>query len=49
MRTMGDAVEEKISPPVSVCLLDARCAVQFARLHAAEWHLDSPFKCCFLR
>jgi acetyl esterase/lipase len=40
MRTMGDAIKEKISPPVSVCLLDARRAVQFVRLHAAEWNLD---------
>jgi hypothetical protein len=37
---MGDAIKEKISPPVSVCLLDARRAVQFVRLHAAEWNLD---------
>jgi acetyl esterase/lipase len=40
MRTMGDAIKEKISPPISVCLLDARRAVQFVRLHAAEWNLD---------
>jgi acetyl esterase/lipase len=40
MRTMGDAIKEKVSPPVSVCLLDARRAVQFVRLHAAEWNLD---------
>ena len=32
--------KNKISPPVSVCLLDARRAVQFVRLHAAEWNLD---------
>jgi acetyl esterase/lipase len=40
MRTMGEAVEGKISPPVSVCLFDARRAVQFVRLHAGEQHLD---------
>ncbi len=38
--TMGDAIKEKISPPVSVCLLDARRVVQVVRLHAAEWTLD---------
>ena len=40
VRVMGDAIKDKISPPVSVCLLDARRAVQFVRLHAAEWNLD---------
>lgn len=40
MRTMGDAIQEKISPPVSVCLLDARRAVQFVRLHGSQWNLD---------
>ena len=40
MRVMGDAIEEKISPPVSVCLLDARRAVQFIRLNAKKWNLD---------
>jgi acetyl esterase/lipase len=39
-RVMDDAIQEKISPPISVCLLDARRAVQFVRLHAAEWNLD---------
>ena len=39
-RVMGDAIQEKITPPISVCLLDARRAVQFVRLHAAEWNLD---------
>jgi hypothetical protein len=39
-RLLADAIKEHISPPVSVCLLDARRAVQFVRLHAAEWHLD---------
>jgi acetyl esterase/lipase len=39
-RVMGDAIQDKINPPVSVCLLDARRVVQFVRLHAAEWNLD---------
>ncbi len=39
-RVMKDAIEAKIAPPVSVCLLDGRRAVQFVRLHAAEWNLD---------
>jgi acetyl esterase/lipase len=40
MRVMGDAKEDKVHPPVAVCLLDARRALQFVRLHAAEWNLD---------
>jgi acetyl esterase/lipase len=40
MRVMGDAKGEKIEPPVAVCLLDARRALQFVRLHAAKWNLD---------
>jgi len=39
-RVMKDAMDEKINPPVSVCLLDARRSLQFVRLHAAEWNLD---------
>jgi hypothetical protein len=39
-RGMDDAAREKISPPISVVLLDARRALQFVRLHAAEWNLD---------
>jgi len=39
-RGMQDASKDKISPPISVVLLDARRAVQFVRLHAAEWNLD---------
>jgi hypothetical protein len=35
-RVMENAIKEKISPPISVCLLDARHAVQFVRLHAAH-------------
>lgn len=40
MRTMGEAQAEKVSPPVAICLLDARRAVQYVRLHAKEWNLD---------
>lgn len=39
-RVMGDAIEAKIAPPISVCLLDGRRVVQFVRLHASEWNLD---------
>lgn len=39
-RVMQDAIDAKLSPPVSVCLLDACRAVQFVRLHAAEWNID---------
>lgn len=39
-RVMKDGIANKIHPPVSVCLLDARRALQFVRLHAAEWKLD---------
>lgn len=39
-RVMEDAQAAKIEPPISVCLLDARRAVQFIRLHAADWNLD---------
>jgi len=39
-RVMKDAVADKIHPPISVCLLDARRALQFVRLHAAEWKLN---------
>jgi acetyl esterase/lipase len=40
MRVMGDAKAEKVEPPVAVCLLDARRALQFVRLDAAKWNLD---------
>ena len=40
MRTMIDAVQEKTPVPISYCLLDARRAVQFVRLHAAQWKID---------
>jgi acetyl esterase/lipase len=39
-RVMQDAIDNNISPPISVCLLDALRAVQFVRLHAVEWKLD---------
>lgn len=39
-RVMQDAIDEKLQPPVSVCLLDGRRAVQFIRLHAKEWKID---------
>ena len=39
-RVMQDAIDAKLSPPVSVCLLDACRSVQFVRLHAKEWNLD---------
>ena len=37
---MKDGIADKIQPPVSVCLLDARRALQYVRLHAKEWKLD---------
>ena len=40
VRTMEDAVADKVKAPVSYVLLDARRAVQFVRLHAAEYNLD---------
>ncbi len=40
MRVMGEAKDEKVDPPVAICLLDARRAVQFIRLNAAKWKLD---------
>jgi hypothetical protein len=40
MRSLADATKDQISPPISAVLLDARRAVQFVRLHAAEWNLD---------
>ena len=39
-RVMQEGVDQKVKAPVSVCLLDARRAVQFVRLHAAEWNID---------
>ena len=39
-RVMKDGVADHIHPPISVCLLDARRALQYVRLHAAEWKLD---------
>jgi acetyl esterase/lipase len=39
-RVMQDAIDAKIQPPISVCLLDGRRAVQFVRQHAREWKID---------
>jgi len=40
MRVMKEAADEKVFPPVAICMLDARRAVQYVRLHASEWKLD---------
>ena len=40
MRTMTDAAQDKVQPPISYCMLDARRALQYVRLHAADWNLD---------
>ena len=40
LRTMTDAVNDKAETPITYCLLDARRAVQFLRLHAARWKLN---------
>jgi hypothetical protein len=39
-RVMKDGITAGIHPPVSVCLLDARRALQYVRLHATRWKLD---------
>ena len=39
-RTMTDAVEDKVSPPISYVANDACRAVQFVRLNAAKYKLD---------
>ena len=39
-RVMQDGIDAKEEAPVAVCLLDACRAVQFVRLHAAEWKID---------
>jgi hypothetical protein len=39
-RVMQEGIDAKAPAPISVCLLDARRALQFVRLHAAEWNLD---------
>lgn len=39
-RLIPDAIEQKISPPVKVCLDDAARALQFVRSQAGEWRLD---------
>ena len=40
VRGMEDAITDKISPPVSTVLLDARRAVQYVRLHAGQLNID---------
>ncbi len=40
LRTMTDAVNDKVNPPVSYIANDACRAVQFVRLNAAKWNLD---------
>jgi hypothetical protein len=37
---MKDGAAANMEPPISACLLDARRALQYVRLHAAEWKLD---------
>jgi len=39
-RLCKDASAEGIVPPVAAVLADNRRALQYVRLHAAEWHLD---------
>jgi acetyl esterase/lipase len=39
-RTMSDAVEDKVTPPISYVANDACRAVQFVRLNAVKWKLD---------
>ena len=42
LRSLGDATaaQPRPNPPISWPLSDARRALQFVRLHAAEWNLD---------
>lgn len=40
VRTMEDAVKDKVNPPISYVANDACRAVQFVRLNAAKWNLD---------
>jgi acetyl esterase/lipase len=40
-RFIADAVKQGITPPVAAPLLDARRALQFVRLHAADYKLDA--------
>ena len=41
MRSMDDAVADKAAVPIAYVLLDARRAVQFVRLHAKDYNLDT--------
>jgi formylglycine-generating enzyme required for sulfatase activity/acetyl esterase/lipase len=40
LRTMSDAVEDKVKEPVSYVMLDACRAVQFIRANAGRWNLN---------
>jgi hypothetical protein len=40
MRAMEDANADKVTVPISYVLLDARRALQFVRLHAADYNID---------
>ncbi|MDB5391918.1 MAG: hypothetical protein JWM11_7564 [Planctomycetaceae bacterium] len=40
-RTLNDGMKDKVHPPVSYVMNDACRAVQFIRLNAAKWNLDS--------
>jgi acetyl esterase/lipase len=39
-RSMGDAQQDKINPPISYVLSDARRALKYVHLHAKQWKLD---------
>jgi len=39
-RLIGDARAQKIAPPIVAVLGDNRRALQYVRLHAADWNLD---------
>lgn len=39
-RTLKDAVQDKVDPPISYPMSDAIRAVQFVRTNAARWNLD---------
>jgi acetyl esterase/lipase len=39
-RSMGDAQQDKVNPPISYVLSDARRALKYVHLHAQEWKLD---------
>lgn len=39
-RSMGDAVQDHVNPPISYVLSDARRALKYVHLHAKDWNLD---------